>query len=323
MTWPAHLLVLALVGSTLIAGCDPGTPPVTPARTETTQPTPMVAPTSTPPASPSPSVDVCSPRPSPGGRVTDPNGPYGHQVAIARTTDGIHLSGAHQVLDHASVPDAVALPDGSVRVYYINAEDGGIWVAKLEGEALTPLGPIAINGVPRPAGAVDPDATLLADGRIRLTYLGNLGPPQPGSSKPWNICMADSTDGLNFTLAGLAIQFTGEATTDPSVTRLTDGSWLMALSQGQKTILARSSDGLHFTQYDAVSYGGVPEVTALPDGRVRLYVCARGIEPWLSADKGITWSKEASDIAPNLGKKIVCDPSYAPAAGLFVYKTGT
>lgn len=31
--------------------------------------------------------------------------------------DGITLTDARQVIDHASVPDGVRLPDGSVRVY--------------------------------------------------------------------------------------------------------------------------------------------------------------------------------------------------------------
>ena len=157
---------------------------------------------------------------------------------------------------------------------------------------------------------------------MRLFCLGNLGPPQPGTGKPWHICAADSEDGVSFKLAARAIQFTGEPTTDPSVTRLSDGSWLMALSQGQKTVLARSKDGLAFEQYASVDYGGVPEVSSLKDGRTRLYVCARGIESYFSNDRGTTWTKEAANIAPNLGKAITCDPSWVPAANLFFYKTG-
>jgi len=266
----------------------------------------------------------CEPRPAPGGGapVNDPNGPWGHQVVVASTTDGVTLDGAHQVLDHASVPDGVALRDGRVLLYYVNAETGAIHVAKLAGETIEQLGAISIDGAAAPMGAVDPDAVLLPNGKVRLFYLGNLGPPQLGADKPWYICSADSEDGRSFKLTGRAIQFTGEPTTDPSVTRLSDGSWLMAVSRGPNTLLARSKDGLSFEQYASVDYGGVPEVSSLNDGRTRLYVCARGIESYLSNDRGTTWTREATNIAPNIGKAIVCDPSWVPTANLFFYKTG-
>lgn len=266
----------------------------------------------------------CEPRAAPGGgtRVADPGGPYGHQVVMARTADGVTLSGAHQVLDHASVPDGVRRTDGTVFLYYVNGETGGIHAARVSGDAVTALGAISIDGAAAPVGAVDPDAAPVGGGRIRLFYLGNLGPPQPDAGHPWYICAAESRDGVSFRLLGRAIQFDGETTTDPSVTMLKDGSWLMAASQGRRTVLARSRDGLRFAQFGAIDYGGVPEVAALPDGGVRLYVCARGIEAYISRNAGVTWAKEAADIAPALGHRIVCDPSYVPQSGLFFYKTG-
>lgn len=263
----------------------------------------------------------CEPRPGTAHRVEDPSGPYGHQVVIAETRDGVTLTGARQVIDHASVPDGVRMADGSVRIYYVDGADGALWVAGVDANGVTPIGPISIDGVPRPVGAVDPDVTLLPDGGVRLTYLGNLGPPRPGASE-WNICIADSTDGGRFTLVGRAIQFNGPQSTDPSTVRLPDGSWLMAVSQGQTTAFARSSDGLRYQATTTVDFGGVPELALLPDGRVRLYTCARGIQSHLSTDAGKTWVRETNDLAPNLGHRIVCDPSYVPGAGLFIYKTG-
>ncbi|TAK75556.1 MAG: hypothetical protein EPO16_08735 [Dehalococcoidia bacterium] len=127
---------------------------------------------------------------------------------------------------------------------------------------------------------------------------------------------------MRFTLVGRAVRFTGDMTTDPSVIRLPDGSWLMAVSQGQRTALARSADGLRFEPYASVDFGGVPELALLPDGRVRLYTCGRGIQAHLSSDAGATWTPEARDIAPLLGRRLVCDPSYVPGAGVFIYKTG-
>lgn len=273
-------------------------------------------------ASPTPSAisrEGCEPRPSPGaGPVTDPQGPYYHQVVVAQTTDGVTLTGARQVLDHASVPDGVRLPDGSLRIYYVNGADGGIWVAQMEGNTVTPLGPVSIDGVARPAGAVDLDATLMPDGKVRLAYFGSFGPP--GRSQTFAMCLAESTDGVSFTLVGRAIAFT-EMTTDPSLVRLSDGSWLMAVSQGQKTALARSADGLRFEQYDTVSFGGVPELALTIDGRVRLYVCARGIESYVSSDAGRTWQREGTVLTGTPAKKIACDPSLVAGAGVFIYKT--
>ncbi|TAK75557.1 MAG: hypothetical protein EPO16_08740 [Dehalococcoidia bacterium] len=134
-------------------------------------------------------------------RVEDPNGPYGHQVAVAETADGVTLTGARQVLDHASVPDGVRLADGSLRIYYVNGAEGATWVASLDAEGATPIGPISINGASRPIGVVDPDAMLLPDGKVRLVYLGNLGPPRPvpvtgtsASRTPRTACGSPSSD---------------------------------------------------------------------------------------------------------------------------------
>ena len=262
----------------------------------------------------------CEPRaPVMRGPVSDPHGPYYHQVAIARTTDGLSLTGAHQVLDHASVPDGVRRANGEVLVYYVNAQDGGVWVAKVDGDSVTALGPVTVDGVAAPAGMVDPDATALPGGGVRLIYFASF--MAGGGSRTSVMCIADSEDGRSFVVRGRAIAF-DETTTDPSITRLADGTWLLAASQGQKTVLARSDDGFVFQESGSFSGGGVPEVAALPDGSVRLYVCARGVEAYRSTNGGTDWALESRDIAPGLGHKIVCDPSYVPGAGLFIYKTG-
>jgi hypothetical protein len=255
--------------------------------------------------------------------VTDPNGPFFHQVVLARTDDdGATIRDAAEVLDHASVPDGVRLAGGTTLVYYVNGADGGIWVARLSGTSATPLGAISINGVARPQGAVDPDATAMPGGGVRLAYLNGLA--APGSSQPRAICLADSSDGVNFILTATALPLgSGTMETDPSITQLRDGSWLMALSRGQQSILARSADGLTFSTYDTVSYGGVPEVAALTDGRVRLYVCARGIESYISSNAGTSWQREGVVVPPDtLGRRIVCDPSRITGTDLFVFKTG-
>jgi hypothetical protein len=258
-----------------------------------------------------------------GGPVPDPQGPYYHQVVIARTPDGRTLTGAHQILDHASVPDGVRRPDGTVLIYYVNGAAGGIGVARYEGDTARVLGPITFNGVENPAGVVDPDVVPLPDGKLRLAFLGGFGPPtSPTAVRA--MCLADSEDGIRFTTRATALTFlTSESLTDPSVVRLPDGTWLMAMSHGQQTVIARSADGLGFSRDATLPYGGVPELAIAPDGAVRLYVCAGGIESYRSSDGGRSWSREGLVIGPGVnGKPIVCDPSLVAGAGLFIFKTG-
>jgi hypothetical protein len=251
--------------------------------------------------------------------VTDSNGPYYHQVAVATTRDGATISDPVEVLQHASVPDGVRLPDGTVGIYYVNGEDGSIWLARLSGGSARPVAPITLDGVSRPAGIVDPDATLVG-GRVRLVYLSGFG--APGALTRRTMCVAESADGLRFDVRGPAITFlTSQSETDPSVVELGDGSWLMAISRGQRTLLARSGDGLAFTAGEELSYGGVPELALAADGRVRLYVCARGIESYLSADGGRSWHREGVVVPPGtLGRNLVCDPSRVAGTDLFVFK---
>lgn len=255
----------------------------------------------------------------PGGPVTDPNGPYYHQVAVARTTDGVTLAAPWQVLDHASVPDAAVGPDGAPLIYYVNGADGPVWIARLQGDTANVIGPLVLDDIARPAGVVDPDATRLPDGRIRLVYLSGFGPQTSGTQRAF--CLAESPDGVHFTVVQRALWVPANFT-DPSVTQLPDGSWLMGISLGGQTVLARSSDGYGFAVYDTLSVGGVPEVHALADGRVRLYVCRNGIESHLSVDRGVTWTREATVVPSGvLGKRIVCDPSLVVGTDLFVFKT--
>lgn len=257
-----------------------------------------------------------------GGPINDQSGPYFHQVVIARTTDGLAMTGLRQVIDHASVPDGVRLADGSVLVYYVNGAMGYTYVARIEGDSARVIGPITIDGKQNPQGVVDPDAVLMPDGRIRLAFYWGFG--APGTSLARAMCIAESSDGVNFTMKGTALPFgTTEMLTDPSLLALPDGSWLMAISAGQNTLLTRSSNGLTFTREATLNYGGVPELARAPDGAVRLYVCRGGITAYRSTDAGRTWALERTVIQPPVnGHQIVCDPSLVAGAGLFVFKTG-
>jgi hypothetical protein len=277
---------------------------------------------STPPGGSAPGPECTPTRSAGSGPIADPSGPYYHQVVIAQTTNGLTLVGAHQVLDHASVPDGVRRADGTVLIYYVNGAGGAVWAARIEGDSARPISAISIDGVSAPAGVVDPDVLPLADGRVRLFYLSGVG--TPGVNNPRAICIAESDDGVRFTGRGVAATLpSGELLTDPSVVRLADGTWLMAMSLGQQTVLARSSDGLAFAREATVSFGGVPELAIAPDGALRLYVCAQGIVAYRSTDQGRAWTREATVVGPGFnGKSIVCDPSLVAGAQLFVFKTG-
>jgi hypothetical protein len=256
---------------------------------------------------------------TPGTPVGQNGGPYTHNVAIA-TSDGRTTTGHVEVLAHASVPDAVRLPDGTIGVYYVNGETDGVWLGRLNGSTLTPVSAITIDGVLRPSGVVDPDATLV-DGKVRLTYLNGFG--APGTTRA--ICMAESTNGLTFqTMANALPLGTNTDRTDPTIVRLADGSWLLATRDGDGTLLARSAGGTSFTSYGTFTSGSVPELALTSDGRVRLYVCEvnAGIVSHVSADGGITWTREGIAVAANaVPGRGVCDPSYLPGANLFVFKT--
>jgi hypothetical protein len=226
------------------------------------------------------------------------------------------------VLDHASVPDGVRRPDGTVLVYYVNGAAGSVYVARLVGDSAQAIGPIVVDGVTGPVGIVDPDVQTVAGGKVRMFYLNGFG--APGSGTPRAMCSADSDDGIRFTTRAPAFTWTGaEQFTDPTVIPLADGSWLMAISLGQQSVIARSADGVSFTREATLSFGGVPELAVAPDGALRLYVCAAGIVAYRSTDNGRTWSREQTVVGPGFnGKPIVCDPSLVAGAGVFVFKTG-
>ncbi|NJD19726.1 MAG: hypothetical protein FIA95_10655 [Gemmatimonadetes bacterium] len=256
-----------------------------------------------------------------GQPVTDPSGPYYHNVVAAETADGLTLTGARAVLEHASVPDGVRLADGTIHIYYVNGAQGYVWIARLEGTTAVPLGPLRLGGTARAAGVVDPDAWRMPDGTIRLAYLSGFS--APSGSRRRAICIAESRDGLSFTVVATALEIAeGELLTDPSVVQLPDGTWRMAISLGQRTVMARSTDGLSFTRSGTLTYGGVPELAIAPDGALRLYVCAAGITAWRSADGGGSWTQEGVVVPPGpAGQRIVCDPSLVAGARTFLYKT--
>ena len=209
---------------------------------------------------------------------------------VLRTVPGV-------LLEKASVPDAVATPDGDL-LYYVNGEPGkhGIYVARVASNSRQVLGPVLIDGQ-FDGNAVDPDAVRLADGRIRLFFFKGwfVSKPDPASDiSPFNpIYSAISSDGRNFTLEGKVFEFPDIA--DPSVIQLKNGNWLMACANGRTgMILARSIDGKTFI-YEAHNFArGIPELVIMEDGSIKLLYNVRGgFGAYLSNDSGRTWQKES------------------------------
>ena len=244
-----------------------------------------------------------------------PGSVYFHQIYRAFSSDAFNFTPENVLLlDHASVPDAVVGPDGETWVYYVNgvAEQHGIWAARQnaagEWEAIDC---VRIDGQFN-GNAVDPDIVRLPDGRYRLFfYEGFFITPVPQDAGAHPIFSAISEDGLNFTLEQQLVAL--EDVTDPSAVRLPDGSWLLALPQKRETLVLRSADGFNFDPAGIVrlSPGGIPELAALPDGRVRLfYATGGGIGSYISSDNGQTWQAESGlRINKPVGEEIAADPS--------------
>jgi len=141
----------------------------------------------------------------------------------------------------------------------------------------------------------------LSSDAYRLFYfLGHfVTRPRPGGG-PNPIYSVDSTDGIHFSSARLA--FDAEAVTDPTVTRLVDGSWRMALRQGDHVLLSGSDDGLVFDELAEIDIFGIPELLSLPGGNVRLVAASM----FDSSDGGLTWVEVPTGSIPGGG----ADPSF-------------
>ena len=131
---------------------------------------------------------------------------------------------------------------------------------------------------------------------------------QGGLSRPIRANDSKHFTGLNFKIERQLIAV--ERITDPSVVQLANGRWLMALSQGTRTLLADSDDGYEFDLTGVVvELGGIPELAALSDGNVRLYVSAEGIKSVVSGDEGQTWAVEPGTRLSSSQGEILADPS--------------
>ncbi len=248
--------------------------------------------------------------------------PYTHTSWLIRSRDGVNFTVEQKLLDHASVPEIITLPDGRLAVYAVdfteatgqNQEQLVLITSSDEGQTWTDPTPICLSGKTTTGAAVDPSAVTLPDGRVRLYYFG-FGPPagtnnQPDPSASHKFYSAISEDGRKFTEeAGL--RFQGQTITDPEVVQLPNGTWLMYISAGQETLIVSSGDGLAFTDTGTtVSSGGVPGAVVLADGSIRWYGCGQSGIVTATATDGVNFRPtETVNFSPKPTDPMICDPA--------------
>ncbi len=314
---PTYFLLPLFLLSVLVA-CAPvaeseSLPTNTPRSPESIS-TPTVAPLPQPSASP---ILPLAERPCFPGENSigipnpDPNGPAFHQVLIARSSDGLTWQTDDRVIiDKASVPEGVRMPDGRWIIYAADGTTLGgpglVYAESLdEGETWT-CGKINVPGA-------DPDIVFLPDGRIRLYFIEFPGPhsltPEP-TQRPNLVRSAISSDGRNFVVEE-GTRLEGVNYTDPDVLRVGD-TWFMYVSTGPMAWAAQSSDGLTFELIGQVNDGGAVSSSYLfPDGTLRHYFCGNGgILSAISVDGAAAWLVEPGiRIVQSPDVQMVCDPS--------------
>jgi hypothetical protein len=237
---------------------------------------------------------------------------YDHVIRAATSSDGVSFqANTTTLLEHASVPDGVIGPDGKTWVYFVNGNPGqhAVFVAKRDENGLTTFDCIRIDGKVN-GNAVDPDIIRLDDGRYRIVYFQGwfVGSERPKAGEMHPIYSAISTDGINFTEEGKL--FEHENIYDPSVTQLADGSWLMSLNNGDRTLLTSSADGRSFQETGLEFDRGISELHAFDGGStVRLYITGiEGLVIYKSTDAGLTWEKEGTAQVGGADPSLVAEP---------------
>jgi hypothetical protein len=240
-------------------------------------------------------------------------GPYTHQVLSASSPDGLTWThDAVVLLEHASVPCVIVMPDGRLRIYYVDASQMPETVNCAEssdgGSTFEPLG-LSIAGLTSEK-AVDPSIVRLGNGRYRLFYYGANG--DPGAAGTHYVRSAISDDGIHFTETGTALAYPGLV--DPDVFNVGD-KWLMFVFSltDHTTVVAESRNGRKFKKVRPLGLDGFGTTAPvqLDDGRFRLYAfdqrTQRTIVSFVSED-GLVWSREPGVRLDAPSGKEITDP---------------
>lgn len=252
-----------------------------------------------------------------------------HDVYVTRSDDPTAFEDSSEIVfDMGSVPDAVLLTQdseagnaGDLLMYFPSfknfsgAGDEKIMAAKSTDNGATwiELGLITMENAIEGVTAVDPSLIQLEDGRLRMYFYGSqfVAGQDPASIEgDHNIYSAISEDGLTFTMEA-GVRWAQEKITDPDVVYHPDfGTWLMYISEGPKTHIITSNDGLEWfdSEFDWDG-GGVPGAYVAADGTVYLYGCGQGGITTESSVDGIIFDGTPTVALTTSDQSIICDPS--------------
>ena len=268
-------------------------------------------------------------------KITPPaNANQGHSVLadevwLSSSIDGKTWQTPVLLDTSASVPEIIALSDGSLLAMWCSFKDKParfqekLAVARLPKGATEWIfeGTITIPGASEAnITFVDPDLLLLPDGRIRL-YAYNI---QTDNTQHTIVSAISSDNGQTFSIED-GVRFTTAKMWDPNVVILPDGSYRMYYNGDDAIRSASSPDGLVFTADAGERWvkGAIPG--ALVEGdTIWLYGCEKGISRKSSAD-GLNFSTaEQLKLGAPAGS-FFCDPSVTKSADTYwlILKKGT
>ncbi len=187
----------------------------------------------------------------PGGGI------WSHRVLRATSADGVHWKRDPGVLiEHASVPDAVQLPDGTVRIYYCSAfDEENVTTALVSGSRIREVQPTNLHGV-------DPCALVTGTGITTWVKEG---------LESSRVVRFESRDGIRFSQRTVVWDDPRyPMATDPDVIRTPQG-WQMYLSMGRQLLRCDSVDGKRFTSREVLNLGGSVCDTISVDGGYRMF----------------------------------------------------
>ena len=237
----------------------------------------------------------------------EPSEIYNHRVVGASSTDGWEfVSQEGTLLEHASVPDGLAWPDGRVWIYFVNGQSGqhGIFIAERQEDGTFPIVDcVRIDGEFQ-GNAVDPNVQMLPDGRVLLHFFkGSFVEPSDDAGFP--IFSAVSGDGVHFEVQD-RVWDSAVGETDPSVVQTGSGDWLMAVWDQELARLARSTDGISYLATGQEFPGGTAELSRFEDGSIRLYQAGvGGLDVWESTDDGQSFAMHGPTGLPRADASLV------------------
>ena len=230
-------------------------------------------------------------------------GPNCHSLHVAYSENGGNSYNqiAEGIISSASVPDAVRFKDKNL-IYYVNGDfdNHSIYVSEIGNDGKSPkvLSPITLDGKII-KDAVDPDLIVTSDGKLRLFYYVGLFTKPVTYPKPNKFYSAISDDGINFKVEGVVAEL--DDSTDPTVVRLKDGSYLLAIPQGKelKITIFRSMDGYKFKKITSIR-GGIPELAINSNGNPELlFQDQHGMVRQASTDFGKSWKTNSKNVLIN------------------------